>query len=261
MSNFKSQISLLVATEIGKLEGALRVRLNTEIDNQINKFLNQCPPPDVLENVGKVVSAVNGVLNLFESRINKFRALAKKLDPPISTATVSINILKRLPLPSATPPGVGIPVGVLNTYSDTLRVLSGFLESLNNDKNAILALTSGVDGIIAPIKTKVDRLNLLVEKCSESLSEEDRLALLNSLQSTSLEATEGISPVLYISPNGTPYTLQVILDPDSPQIAPRRQAIAKDTRGIVVLKGQPSFSSSIKVLLDELKLRIDNQLP
>ena len=104
-------------------------------------------------------------------------------------------------------------------------------------------------------------INLLVEKCSESLSEEDRLALLNSLQSTSLESTDGISPVLYISSNGTPYTLQVILDPNSPQIAPRRQAIAKDTRGIVVLKGQPSFSSSIKVLLDELKLRIDNQLP
>ena len=97
MSNFKSQISLLVATEIGKLEGALRVRLNTEIDNQINKFLNQCPPPDVLQSIGIVVNSVNGVLNLFESRITKFRALAKKLDSPINTATISINILKKLP--------------------------------------------------------------------------------------------------------------------------------------------------------------------
>jgi hypothetical protein len=53
------------------------------------------------------------------------------------------------------------------------------------------------------------------------------------------------------------YELLIIQDPTSPKIAPRRYAVAKDKTGVVVLKGQPSFSSSTQILLDELKFRID----
>lgn len=53
------------------------------------------------------------------------------------------------------------------------------------------------------------------------------------------------------------YELIIIQDPTSPKIAPRRYAVAKDRTGVILLKGQPSFSSSVEILLDELKFRID----
>lgn len=66
----------------------------------------------------------------------------------------------------------------------------------------------------------------------------------------------------YTNPNnGEVYDLEIQIDPSSPKIAPRRFAVAKDSIGVVVLKGPPSFSSDVQVLLDELKFRIDNQLP
>lgn len=65
----------------------------------------------------------------------------------------------------------------------------------------------------------------------------------------------------HTGPNGITYKLDIIKDPQSPAIAPRRFAVALDDEGVIVLRGPKSFSSSVDILLDEIKFRIDNQLP
>tara|TARA_R100000278_G_scaffold109100_2_gene86029 strand:- start:201 stop:1238 length:1038 start_codon:yes stop_codon:yes gene_type:complete len=65
----------------------------------------------------------------------------------------------------------------------------------------------------------------------------------------------------YTAANGEVYELKIRLDKDSPSIAPRRFAVAIDKFGVEILKGPKSFSSDTKVLIDELKFRLDNQLP
>lgn len=69
------------------------------------------------------------------------------------------------------------------------------------------------------------------------------------------------SKFFHTGPNGIVYKLEIQTAPDSPAIAPQRFAVAKDPSGVIVLKGQRSFSSSTDILLDEIKFRIDNQLP
>ena len=64
------------------------------------------------------------------------------------------------------------------------------------------------------------------------------------------------------SPRGNIYTLRIEVETDNlSEVAQRRRAIALDTRGVVVLKGPFSYASSTKVLKEEVRLRIDNQLP
>jgi len=65
----------------------------------------------------------------------------------------------------------------------------------------------------------------------------------------------------HIGPNGILYKLDIIKDPESPSIAPRRFAVAIDPNNVIVLRGAKSFASSIDILLEEIKFRIDNQLP
>lgn len=62
-------------------------------------------------------------------------------------------------------------------------------------------------------------------------------------------------------PSGNTYLIKLITVPDSFELAPRRQAIVTDYRGVVVLRGPKSFASSPQVLIDEMKFIIDNQLP
>lgn len=67
--------------------------------------------------------------------------------------------------------------------------------------------------------------------------------------------------VFYTAPSGDVFELVIIKDPNSPTIAPRRYAAALDGEGVEVLTGQKSFSSNTDVLIEEIKFRIDNQLP
>ena len=62
-------------------------------------------------------------------------------------------------------------------------------------------------------------------------------------------------------PSGNTYLIKIVTDPTSPPIAPRRQAIVQDYRGVVVLRGPVSFASRPEILVEEMKFLIDNRLP
>lgn len=90
----------------------------------------------------------------------------------------------------------------------------------------------------------------------------DRLrAILDTLRDFDKQSTVGNNKFTHIGANGEVYTLEILPDLEGPTIAPRHFAVAKDYEGTIVLRGPKSFSSSIDVLLDEIKFRIDNQLP
>lgn len=85
--------------------------------------------------------------------------------------------------------------------------------------------------------------------------------ILDNFNSPLAASTVNDANFYHTGPNGIVYKLEILIDPDSPDIAPRRFAVAKDSQGVVVLRGPKSFSSSVEILLDEIKFRIDNQLP
>ena len=93
---------------------------------------------------------------------------------------------------------------------------------------------------------------------------------LKNLEGTQLELDPFVGPTeeeldsdkfTHFGPNGEPFFLAIETDTTESFVAPRRFAIAKDKSGVIVLKGPKSFSSSVDVLLNEIKFRIDNQLP
>ena len=105
-----------------------------------------------------------------------------------------------------------------------------------------------------------------LEKLNQSLNSIDNSGIKDNLKNVldgfkEEESNTDDNDFYYTSNSGIVYQLEIVIDPTSPSIAPRRFAVAKNEEGVIVLKGQPSFSSSVKVLLDEIKFRIDNQLP
>jgi len=107
-------------------------------------------------------------------------------------------------------------------------------------------------------KNLLDIQNILDDLNKSSLDDNQLQAvegLYNRLNLKDVEAPEGgIVPY-------RDYFLEVTEDPLDFGLAPRRFAIAKDKEGVVVLRGPSSFSSSTDILIQELKFRIDNQLP
>ena len=215
-------------------------------------------------------------------------------------AIVEILSHMPLPSTIGTPPGpaggviISVPVGVIQAQANTLVWARKGVELLSTEQKNIGSILSDASGILDPIKARIAQLEALLQRCVQLQIEAARAAAANAANRTAggsgttgdagaqqiALSTEELNRILknltgldgglsigddlgesYVGRNGREYTLFVIKDPNSPEVAPRRQAIAKDFRGIVVLKGPLSFAGSSKVLKDELKLRIDNQLP
>ena len=107
---------------------------------------------------------------------------------------------------------------------------------------------------------QVNELTNSIKKISDNnLKEELRRALDLFRTPTPIEQSSDI--FTHIGPDGRIYKLEIQASQEDNLIAPRRFAVARNVRGVAVLRGPLSFSSSVEVLLDEIKFRIDNQLP
>lgn len=270
-----SNVAGIIAGQMGNMKADLRIRIASEIREISTMFANECPPPSALPKLINTLNILNSRVNSFKNRITPFRKLISNLEKTLNALINLIKILKLIPIPTATgsPPtgatsDVGgfffaIPVKITNKYADLLRLTSELAASVEDDIKASNDVLKMAEDSLTTVIDELDSVRPIIEQCvlSPSLSAEELKKLKEATQGLKRENQDELTNVSFRSSNGKDYELSIITDPNSPNIAPRRFAVAKDQRGIIVLKGSPSFASSTKVLIDELKYRIDNQLP
>ena len=260
----KSQLAGIVARQVGILQGKVTTQIQDRVLETVSKFANQCPPDKELKRIIKLRDNLLKVINGLEKRLNTFKSISNKLKPAITVAKAAINTVKSVPTPTVLTfvpdPGAlvkGVPFSSLTKLSDRLIKLNNLLDSLEGDVEGINWVITSVSTTISSLKERVSILDKAIEACSKKSSALPEIVLQSHpKENTCSENTPLDSNYLYKG-----YELAIVQDPNSPAIAPKRYAVAKDSRGIVILKGQSSFSSSTQILLDEIKFRIDNQLP
>lgn len=271
---FLSNISGFVGNQIGRLQGELEATIQGETLKLLSKFSNECPPPNELAKAVKTRNSLLKTINNFQKIINVYSKLTNNLKPPLQVAKVVIKLLKSNPVPLAIgvpPPTGGLlfsrTTGFVNNQSDRLRNISLIVDALEGDISSIDGLIAGVVPSLNSSKQTLELIDKNINDCvdkeqQEGLrsSVEELLKEVQPLENTGTEGTPDES-YTYRGINGKDYTLSIIEDRNIGAPVTRRVAIAKDRTGVVVLKGQPSFSSDTQILLDELKFKIDNQLP
>tara|TARA_R110001606_G_scaffold351192_1_gene501363 strand:+ start:3437 stop:5422 length:1986 start_codon:yes stop_codon:yes gene_type:complete len=215
------------------------------------KELKVCPTPDVLRDNIKRRNRVVKQLN----QIYIALAINTTLAAVFSIIALKLKELKltidNLPFPVAVPPGVGVPysvIGNLQSVSDFIKELEKQNKDLN--KQIIIALIFLVAALIA-IVLLLKGIDQLTEECAnnedleyESISQE----LLDLTEETAAEGTPVLTNV-----NG--FAMKVVTVDGVGQLK-RRRAVAKNKQGVIQLKGEPSFSSSDQILIDELAFYI-----
>ena len=241
-------ISSIVARQIGSLQGKLVTQVQGEVLKILKKFSNQCPDSKELQQIITTRNTLIKHIDSFQKRVNKFSTTSKKLDSTAKTIRRRIQIITSIPIPTAVS-GVGIPISILTLYSNALIKLNKTVDSLESESAAIKILISSISPQLTGLKTRLQSVDKAIEQCSKG-----QVAVLEVAQPKENTGSEGIPNESYQYKG---YVLGIVQDPNSPKIAPKRFATATDNRGIVVLRGQSSFSSSTQVLLDEIKFRID----
>lgn len=258
------QISGIISRQVGTIQGKLVSQVQGQVLNVLSKFTSQCPNAKEIEKIIRVKNNLLQNINALERRLQSLNRTASSLDAGIRVARVAIAFIKAIPTPTVFTviPGqvggvvIGTPYSTLTRLSDNLIRLNKILDALEADKEGILGVISSATATLAGLKSRLEAIDLAIQGCSKDSSGLSQIvASAQPPQNTGSEGTPN-SDYLYKG-----YTLEIVKDPNSPTIAPRRYAIAKDKAGVIVLYGPSSFSSDTKVLLDEIKFRIDNQLP
>jgi len=259
---FKSNISGIVAQQLGGLQGKLVAQIEGRVSDMLKKFSNECPTPSELTSIINTKNNLSKALNSFERRIVSFNGAIGGMQGAVSSAKVVIQVIKAIPIPTAIIPpttgGIGIPISILTRYSDALILLNKIVEALENDIDGVKAVTGSVSSTVRSLKDRLSTIDTAIQRCSTNSP--GIVDAAQPKQNTGSEGTpkdaQGASDPNY-SYKG--YALEIVQDPNSPPIAPKRYAIAKDGKGIEKLRGESSFSSDTQVLLDEVKFKIDNQ--
>jgi len=268
----KSQLSAFVVANLGRITALTISKVNQVLNEALQKLLSTCPPPEVLEELSKVVGAIRPVILNAERELDKSRKIAEVIEPAIIAGDLIINLLTYDPQPAAigtiavngSPTVIYAPSrGKVNRSAAKLMWFASFVGMLRDEGLAIAQVVKSTEGVFAPVVNALNQIDALIQACltNQDLSDEERKRIIDGIQSK-LNANAEILGTPYKSKkSGNNYTIKIVIDPSSPAIAPRRQAIVQDFRGITVLTGPASFASNPQILIEEIKFRIENQLP
>ena len=225
----------------------------TQVSNikpeQFTKYLEQanCPTqPELtalINRKNKLVRQLNNTLKLIDNTTKVLGVTGGVIEG----LNIAFNILKNLPIPVSTGvPGVpGLPTNVILAIQDNKDRLDKLIGKLRNINTSTLSILVLLRQVLLQALQLLNLLDQLVEKCYPD-AEQERVALeLTALTNTQ---SQQLSPVV-TDVNG--FTMGVETEVTDKPLK-RRRAIATNKQGVVMLKGEFSFSSIDQILIDEL---------
>lgn len=216
---------------------------------QFTKYLDQanCPTqPELtalINRKNKLVRQLNNTLKLID---NTTKALGVT-GGIIEGLNIAFNLLKNLPIPTSTGvPGVpGLPTNVILAIQDNKDRLDKLIGKLRNINTSTLSILVLLRQVLLQALQLLNLLDQLVQKCYPD-AEQERVAIeLTALTNTQ---SQQLSPVV-TDVNG--FTMGVETEVTDKPLK-RRRATATNKQGVVMLKGEWSFSSIDQILIDEL---------
>lgn len=236
-----------------------KIKILSKIDNLKSKFETSCPPQSELIKIIKQKNQLVSVLNQLKKNVNTIDKTTKPFKSLIKSLDIATKALKLAPIPTAVS-GVGIPMGIIVTAGDVLSITKEKIISFKSNIEAFTQIKNYILQTIDQILVELKRLDILIEKCSlkaiddgtnpqfinNSLNSEDNNLIDNLQDSDSNENN---------TYNG--FKFEILMDTNNDTRFPKRYAVAKTPSGIIMLRGESSFSSSVEVLINELKFIID----
>ena len=253
------QLNNVVKTKLIPL--AVELLIVFGITKLSQKNQKKCPTQ---EQLGEVVNKRNNVTRQLNQIYKSFATNVALQGAFFAFATLARSVsrqLDKIPLPQAvgTPPAKdfgGLIFAQLYSSTGKLQRLKDLIEALEDQNKELsraillnLAYLAAGSIVVVSLLKLIDDLS---QECAEEggVTLEDQLAINEDLLDLAEEQEEDGNPVINTI-NG--FTLSVETDDKNPVgTLKRRFAVGKDSKGITVLKGEPSFSSNEQILIDEL---------
>jgi hypothetical protein len=252
--NAAKTLAPIIALQLAKQFASVlsqRAKLEELVD-QVNVYIEQANTP---ETIAIAINLRNNAVTLINSSIRKLDNLQKsisQISTYIAIFTAIVAVLSAIPIPTAVPPGIGIPVSLI------MRIV----KSLN--RAAVLIASISVVASIANtiLENEIVKLNDLIERLkavnellgdkSSNLNEQQLADLSNTFLPITDEEFPPYKGFKFKIKTEENKTFEV-------KGNKRRYAVAIDRDGVEVLKSELSFTLDPNDLIDQLKLVIDQR--
>lgn len=269
----------------------LKYRILIPIEELKKKFKISCPSRSEMVKIIKKRNELVDILNKLQKSVLIIDKTIKPLQPILKALNIAITSLKLLPAPTTTP---GLTAGNIVLLSDSLSIAKTKVNAFNSQVEAFIQIKQYVLQTIINLKELLKSLDILINICLEkaALADQNNIGGSNfneqnqTFNNTNIQIDEGLSNIKLTeidflnielnqnennilqqleSPNNNDvnsykgFRFAILNDLTSTSKYPKRYAVAKNSSGIVLLRGESSFSSSVQILIDELKFQIDSQ--
>ena len=194
-----------------------------------------CPTPEELKKLisrkNKLVKQINNSLKIIDNTtkiLGITEGVLILLDTALFTADNTPSFLNPFP------PGIN-------------KILSKTIDRLKSTNVGLLTILVIVRQVLTQLLQYLSLLDTLIQQCSPN-NELTQEQLSNELIALTQQQTQQLSPVV-INVNGFEMGVETETTTNSLK---RRRAIARNKSGVVMLKGEWSFSSIDQILIDEL---------
>jgi len=227
-----------------------------ELVDQVNIYIEQATTP---ETIAIATNLRNNTVTLINSSIKKLDNLQKvisQIATYIAIFTAIVAVLSAIPIPTAVPPGIGIPVSLITRIVKALNraaILIASISVVASIANVIL------ENEISKLNDLIERLKainvLLGNQANSNLNEQQLADLSNSF----LPLGDDYPPY-----KGFKFKIkeEQTLGVQQAQVVKgnkRRYAVAINRDGTEVLKSDFSFTLDPNDLIEQLKLIIDQR--
>ncbi len=260
------------------------VKFELAIDPIIARFEGVCPPKAELDKILEQKNQLSQAVTQIETSLTSLSSTGNTIDGIVTGVKAGVTLIKALPLPTSVPPGVGIPLNVINGFSDTLDILGVLLKEFGGVTSQIAPSLEIITSTLANVNAKLAALDGLLAGCLQSetegmtdlekeeffqnlgidLSSQDTTGSSNNPNNSAEGENTDVNETLEsrLSPNSNnPIVYKgftIILDNDAGNqfSFPSRRAIGTNEEGVKIVTPF-SFSSSTQVLIDAIQFQIN----
>jgi len=224
---------------------------NKKIENLVDKVNTQIKDIKIEQDIIKCKLLVNRaklIITQNKQQLKTIRDILVIIEVILPLIDTILLIFKSNPIPSAVPPGIGIPLGTINTIDSKSKTL----DDIKTAAGIILAIINQV------ISKLIDDLNYQESRLLpiEGLLENN----IDAINSANLKSNNGLGYLSGYDYKGFKFFIK---EENNPQFVvqgnKRRYAIAVNIIGREVIQSSFSFTLAPDVLVEELKLQIDRE--
>lgn len=222
-----------------------------ELVDKTNAIIDAAVTPEQIVQAIAAKNAALALINNQEQKIISIQNTIKTISTFIQIFSTIVTILSAIPIPTAVPPGVGIPVSLITRISRAIEKANALIEALS----IILAIVGPILGMmISDLENLKAQLRDVGGKVDSSLPSNINAGLPPG---TNFGTNFGANLGTY---KGFTFALKEENNPKfNVRGNKRRYAVAINKNNVEVIKSDFSFTQDPNDLVEQLKLIIDQQ--